>query len=55
MYDVLQHYHDNRRSPQSWSSLLISQLAENNRGARALRRYDEKYNKCWFPVLVLYM
>ncbi len=30
MYDVLQHYNDNCRSPGSWCLLLMSLLAENN-------------------------
>ncbi len=30
IYDVLQHYDDERCSPESWSSLLTSPLAENN-------------------------
>ncbi len=29
IYDVLQHYYDNRRSPERWSLLLMSPLAEN--------------------------
>ncbi len=31
IYNVLQHYYDNRRSSESWSSLLTSPLAENDR------------------------
>ncbi len=45
MYDVLQHYYDERRGPESWSSLLTSPLAENNGGARALRQSVKKHNK----------
>ncbi len=37
MYDVLQHYHDEWCHPESWSSVLASALAENNRGAWALK------------------
>ncbi len=48
MYDVLQHYYDERCSPESWSSLLTSSLAENSRGAHALRQSFEKHNKCSF-------
>ncbi len=32
IYDVLQHYSDNRRSPES--SLLTSPLAKNNGGVK---------------------
>ncbi len=45
IYDVLQHYYDERCSPESWSLLLMSLLAENNRGARALRQSVKKYHK----------
>ncbi len=45
IYDVLQHYYNNWCSPESWSSSLMSPLAENNRGACALRHYVEKHNK----------
>ncbi len=38
IYDVLQHYYENWRSPESWSPLLTSQLSENYRGACALRQ-----------------
>ncbi len=31
IYDVLQHYYDNRCSPESWSSLLTAQLADLNK------------------------
>ncbi len=43
VYDVLQHYYDNQHSPESWSSLLTSLLAENNGGA--LRQSVKKYSK----------
>ncbi len=45
IYDVLQHYDDDRRSLESWSSLLTSPLSKNNRGACALKQYVKKYNK----------
>ncbi len=45
MYDVLQHYYDDRCSPESWSSLLTSLLAENNGGSCALRQSIKKHNK----------
>ncbi len=32
-YSVLQHYYDKGCIPESWSSLLTSLLAENNKGA----------------------
>ncbi len=32
VYDGLQHHYDKRCSTESWSSLLMSLLAENNRG-----------------------
>ncbi len=48
IYNVLQHYYDNLCSPESWSSLLMSQLAENNRGACALRQSVKKHNKRLF-------
>ncbi len=32
IYGVLQHYYDERCSPEIWSSLLTSLLAKNNRG-----------------------
>ncbi len=35
IFDVLQHYDDEQRSPESWSSLLTSPLAENSGGACA--------------------
>ncbi len=35
IYDVLQHYYDERRSPESWSLLLTSLLAENSGGLEA--------------------
>ncbi len=44
MYDVLQHYYD---SPESWSSLLMSPLAENG-GTRALSQSVDKHNECSF-------
>ncbi len=47
IYDVLLHYYDNLRCPESWSSLLMSLLAENNRGACALRQ-SIKECKCLF-------
>ncbi len=31
------HHYDKQRSPESWSSSLTPLLAENNRGACALR------------------
>ncbi len=40
IYDVLQHYYDNRCSPESWSSLLTSLLDENNRRACAPSTLD---------------
>ncbi len=43
-YNVLQHYYDERRISVGWSSLLTSQLAENNKGACALRQSIKKYN-----------
>ncbi len=35
IYNVLLHYYDKHCGPESWSSLLTSPLAENNRGACA--------------------
>ncbi len=35
IYNVLRHYYDERCSHKSWSSLLTSLLAENNRGEEA--------------------
>ncbi len=35
IYSVVQHYYDEWCSPESWSSLLTSSLAENSRGACA--------------------
>ncbi len=32
IYNVLQAYYEERCSPESWSSLLTSPLAENSRG-----------------------
>ncbi len=34
IYDVLQHYYVERHSPESWSSLLTSPLAENGKKQR---------------------
>ncbi len=48
IYNVLQHYYDNRHSPESWSLLLTSLPAENNGGERALTQSIEKYNKRLF-------
>ncbi len=48
IYDVIQYYYDNHGSPESWSSLLTSSLAENNRGACALRQSIKKYNQHLF-------
>ncbi len=38
MYDVLQHNYDERCISKSWSYLLTSPLAENNKGAQAPRQ-----------------
>ncbi len=43
IHDVLQHYYENWCSPESWSSLLTSLLAENHRGACALRQAVKKF------------
>ncbi len=45
--NILQLYYDNQHSPESWSSLLLSQLAENNRGACALRQSKNTINTCF--------
>ncbi len=37
IYNVLQPYYDEWCSPESWSLLLTSLLAENNGGAGALK------------------
>ncbi len=45
IYNVLQHYCDERCSHESWSSLLTSLLVENNGGEKAfkvLRQSGEK-------------
>ncbi len=49
--DVLQHDYDEQRSPESWSSLLMSSLAENNGRAHALRQSIKKRNKCSFSKM----
>ncbi len=41
-------YYDNQCSDESWSSLLMSPLAGNNKGACALRQSIKKYNKHLF-------
>ncbi len=54
IYDVLQHYDDGWCSPEGWNSLLMSLLAENNGGKRALRKEKklnarfkyEKFSQC---------
>ncbi len=45
IYNVLQHQNDKLCSPESWSSLLTSLPAENNRKAYAHKQSVEKYNK----------
>ncbi len=42
IYDGLQRYYDERRHPESWSSLLTSPLAENRRGAWTLTQSVKK-------------
>ncbi len=38
IYSVLQHYYDERCSPESWSLLLTSLLAEDNRGTQTVHQ-----------------
>ncbi len=45
IYNILQYYYDKQRSPENCSSLLTLLLAENNRGACALRQSLKKYVK----------
>ncbi len=40
-----QHHFDDWRSPESWSSLLTSLLAENNGGTCAIGQLVKKHNK----------
>ncbi len=42
MLDVLQHYYDEWCSPESWSLLLMSSLAENDREAACTLRQSVK-------------
>ncbi len=49
IYDGLQHCYDERCSPESWSSLLMSLVAENNRGAWALRQ-EIQFTLVWKDV-----
>ncbi len=37
IYNVLQHYYNEQCSPESWSSLLMSLLAENKEGLGAFQ------------------
>ncbi len=49
IYEVLQHYYDEQRSRESWSSLLMSLLAETKQQRKcALRQSVEKHNKRLF-------
>ncbi len=41
-YNALKHYYDKQLSSESWSSLLTSPLAENDKGAQALRQSIKK-------------
>ncbi len=53
IYDVLQHHYDELRcSPESWSSLLTSLLAENNGGAKTQSTPDLKDEKVAECVVV---
>ncbi len=45
IYDVLQHYYDIWCSPESWSSMLTSLLAENNRGA-SKNTINARFKRC---------
>ncbi len=38
IYNAVQHYNDERCSPESWSPLLMSLLAKNSGGACALKQ-----------------
>ncbi len=42
IYDALQHHYDERFSLDSWSLLLMSLLAENNRGKGALQQHNKR-------------
>ncbi len=45
MYNVLQHYYDERCSPESLSPLLTLRVAKNNGGACALSDSIEKHKQ----------
>ncbi len=48
IYNVLQHYHDERCSPESRSSLLTSPLPENNEKVCAFRQSVQKHDEHLF-------
>ncbi len=42
--NVLQHYYDERCSQESWSSLLMSPLAEHSEVMGHIERFDDPTN-----------